>query len=134
MLRCSLNDFDAPVTPDQFTALRSLLEGEEAGMTQRDLTLAMSSDPNTVASLLERSGVAADQVDYVIMGQVIQAGAGQIIQQNTNFISDKHLVGQRFQRGNLLGAGSSPGRRHVDLLVPMQNGRGAGNVFYLLEF
>lgn len=42
------------VTPDQFTALRTLLEGDPAGMTQRDLTVAMSSDPNTVASLLER--------------------------------------------------------------------------------
>ena len=42
------------VTPDQFTALRTLLEGDTDGMTQRDLTLAMSSDPNTVASLLER--------------------------------------------------------------------------------
>lgn len=42
------------VTPDQFTALRSLLEGDSAGMTQRQLTEAMSSDPNTVASLLER--------------------------------------------------------------------------------
>ncbi len=42
------------VTPDQFTAMRTLLEGDPQGMTQRDLTLAMSSDPNTVASLLER--------------------------------------------------------------------------------
>lgn len=42
------------VTPDQFTAMRSLLEGDSAGITQRDLTSAMSSDPNTVASLLER--------------------------------------------------------------------------------
>jgi DNA-binding MarR family transcriptional regulator len=42
------------VTPDQFTALRCLLEGDAAGLTQRDLTAAMSSDPNTVASLLER--------------------------------------------------------------------------------
>lgn len=42
------------VTPDQFTAMRSLLEGDPAGITQRDLTTAMSSDPNTVASLLER--------------------------------------------------------------------------------
>jgi len=42
------------VTPDQFTAMRTLLEGDPEGMTQRDLTLAMSSDPNTVASLLER--------------------------------------------------------------------------------
>jgi len=31
-----------------------------------------------IAGALERSGVAADQVDYVIMGQVLQAGAGQI--------------------------------------------------------
>lgn len=42
------------VTPDQFTALRTLTEGDPAGLTQRDLTQAMSSDPNTVASLLER--------------------------------------------------------------------------------
>jgi len=42
------------VTPDQFTAMRSLREGDPQGMTQRDLTTAMSSDPNTVASLLER--------------------------------------------------------------------------------
>lgn len=42
------------VTPDQFTVMRTLLEGDPAGMTQRDLTQAMSSDPNTVASLLER--------------------------------------------------------------------------------
>ena len=27
---------------------------------------------------LEKSGVAPDQVDYVIMGQVLQAGAGQM--------------------------------------------------------
>jgi acetyl-CoA C-acetyltransferase len=31
-----------------------------------------------IKAALERSGVAPDQVDYVIMGHVIQAGAGQI--------------------------------------------------------
>ena len=31
-----------------------------------------------IRAALERSGVAPDQVDYVIMGQVIQAGTGQI--------------------------------------------------------
>src|ERR687893_579503 len=31
-----------------------------------------------IAAALERSGVAASEVDYVIMGQVLQAGAGQI--------------------------------------------------------
>jgi DNA-binding MarR family transcriptional regulator len=40
------------VTPDQFTVMRTLLEN--AGITQRKLTELMSSDPNTVASLLER--------------------------------------------------------------------------------
>jgi acetyl-CoA C-acetyltransferase len=30
-----------------------------------------------IAAALQRSGVAGDQVDYVIMGQVLQAGAGQ---------------------------------------------------------
>ncbi len=47
------------VTPDQFTVLRSLLEGDPEGMTQRQVTEAMSSDPNTVASLLERMEKAA---------------------------------------------------------------------------
>lgn len=41
-------------TPDQFTALRCLLEGDPRGMTQSGLTAIMSSDPNTIASLLER--------------------------------------------------------------------------------
>jgi MarR family transcriptional regulator for hemolysin len=40
------------LTPDQFTVMRTLLENE--GITQRRLTELMSSDPNTVASLIER--------------------------------------------------------------------------------
>ena len=40
------------ITPDQFTVMRTLLENE--GITQRELTQLMTSDPNTVASLLER--------------------------------------------------------------------------------
>ena len=31
-----------------------------------------------ISAALERSGVAADQVDYVVMGQVLRAGTGQI--------------------------------------------------------
>ena len=31
-----------------------------------------------IKAALERAGVAPDQVDYVFMGQVLQAGAGQI--------------------------------------------------------
>jgi DNA-binding MarR family transcriptional regulator len=45
-------------TPDQFTALRSLKEGDAQGITQRQLTEQMSSDPNTIASLLERMETA----------------------------------------------------------------------------
>ncbi len=45
---------DAGVTPDQFTVLRTLGEGNTDGLTQSELTRKMSSDPNTVASLLER--------------------------------------------------------------------------------
>lgn len=40
------------ITPDQFTVMRTLLEHE--AITQRQLTTLISSDPNTVASLLER--------------------------------------------------------------------------------
>ncbi len=42
------------VTPDQFTALRTLHEADPKGPTQRELTQLMSSDPNTIASMLER--------------------------------------------------------------------------------
>jgi DNA-binding MarR family transcriptional regulator len=42
------------VTPDQFTVLRTLTESGPRGLTQRELTDLMSSDPNTIASLLER--------------------------------------------------------------------------------
>ncbi|MCI0535653.1 MAG: MarR family winged helix-turn-helix transcriptional regulator [Verrucomicrobiales bacterium] len=46
------------VTPDQFTVMRTLLECDPKGATQRELTQLMSSDPNTVASLLERMELA----------------------------------------------------------------------------
>jgi DNA-binding MarR family transcriptional regulator len=46
------------VTPDQFTMMRTLLECDPKGATQRELTQLMSSDPNTVASLLERMEMA----------------------------------------------------------------------------
>lgn len=42
------------ITPDQFTALRTLVETDSEGMTQREIADCMASDPNTVASLLER--------------------------------------------------------------------------------
>jgi DNA-binding MarR family transcriptional regulator len=42
------------ITPDQFTVMRTLLEGDTRGLTQRELTQLMTSDPNTVASLLGR--------------------------------------------------------------------------------
>ena len=42
------------VTPDQFTVMRTLTEGNPKGLTQRELTDIMSSDANTIASLLER--------------------------------------------------------------------------------
>jgi acetyl-CoA C-acetyltransferase len=43
----------------------------------KDFT-AMELGGIAIAKALERAGVSGDQVDYVIMGHVIQAGAGQI--------------------------------------------------------
>jgi len=42
------------LTPDQFTVLRTLVEAEPEGLTQKDVAAIISSDPNTIASLLER--------------------------------------------------------------------------------
>ena len=39
---------------------------------------AMDLGGVAIAAALERAGIAGDQVDYVIMGQVLQAGQGQI--------------------------------------------------------
>ena len=43
---------ESGLTPGQFTALRTLIE--RGDLTQRELTEVMSSDPNTIASLLSR--------------------------------------------------------------------------------
>lgn len=48
------------------------LSGAFAGLSGTDLGGA------AIAAAMERSGIAPDQVDYVVMGQVLQAGAGQI--------------------------------------------------------
>jgi DNA-binding MarR family transcriptional regulator len=42
------------ITPDQFSILRWLSEGEPVGLTQRTITDLMASDPNTITSTLTR--------------------------------------------------------------------------------
>lgn len=46
------------LTPDQYTVLRNLHEAGRTGLTQSELTLRMTSDPNTIASLVERMEAA----------------------------------------------------------------------------
>jgi len=46
------------LTPDQFTALRNLHEIGRPGLIQSELTQRMSSDPNTIASLVDRMSKA----------------------------------------------------------------------------
>lgn len=46
------------LTPDQFTALRNLHEAGRTGLIQSELTERMSSDPNTIASLVDRMNKA----------------------------------------------------------------------------
>lgn len=42
------------VTPDQFTVMRTLIEADAKGLSQREIAETISSDANTIASLLER--------------------------------------------------------------------------------
>lgn len=42
------------VTPDQFTAMRTLQEHDPKGLTQSHLTRLIASDPNTIGALVER--------------------------------------------------------------------------------
>ena len=46
------------LTPDQYTVLRNLQEAGATGLTQTQLTARMSSDPNTIASLVDRMETA----------------------------------------------------------------------------
>ena len=53
------------VTPDQFSILRWLSEGDPQGLTQRALSDLMASDPNTITSTLarmEKAGLIARQL------------------------------------------------------------------------
>lgn len=42
------------LTPDQYSILRWLSEGDAAGLTQREITKLMASDPNTITATLSR--------------------------------------------------------------------------------
>jgi DNA-binding MarR family transcriptional regulator len=46
------------ITPDQYSILRWLNEGDPLGLTQRQLTDLMASDPNTITSTLSRMETA----------------------------------------------------------------------------
>lgn len=45
---------DIKLTPDQFTVLRTLIESDRDGLPQCEVSRIMSSDPNTIASLVDR--------------------------------------------------------------------------------
>lgn len=42
------------ITPDQYSILRWLHEGDPRGLTQQNITDLMASDPNTITSILHR--------------------------------------------------------------------------------
>lgn len=46
------------ITPDQFTILRWLAEGDPAGLTQSQITQHMASDPNTITATVRRMEAA----------------------------------------------------------------------------
>ena len=47
------------ITPDQYSILRWLHEGDARGLTQQTITDLMASDPNTITSILRRMEKAA---------------------------------------------------------------------------
>ncbi len=46
------------ITPDQFTILRWLAEGDTQGLTQSQITELMASDPNTITATVRRMEAA----------------------------------------------------------------------------
>jgi DNA-binding MarR family transcriptional regulator len=85
------------LTPDQFTALRTLLEHEPQGLTQSALTRLIASDPNTIAALVERMEV---------LGWIIRA---------------RHERDRRAYRLHLLPAGRAQYERVRPIALALQN-------------
>ncbi len=46
------------ITPDQYTILRWLVEGDPNGLTQSEITQRMASDPNTIMATVRRMEAA----------------------------------------------------------------------------
>ena len=69
-----------------------------------------------IKAALERAGLSGEQVDYVFMGQVLQAGSGQIAarQAAVNGGIPMTVPGQHDQQGVPLGRQHDPPRRPDD--------------------
>src|ERR1700691_169112 len=67
-----------------------------------------------IAGAVDRAGVRADQVEYVIMGQVLQAGAGQITGRQGAVASHRRAAAA--PQGGLLAAET------VGVTVPQRGG------------
>ena len=118
------------VTPDQFTVMRTLLEQE--GISQRQLTALISSDPNTVAALvnrMEEAGLLAREtherdrranrlrlrpsakIKYVQARAIARALQAEVLHalpetRHESFLADLDLVAEACREA----AGRSPGR------------------------
>ena len=75
------------VTPDQFTTLRTLEENPARHPTQSELARLLASDPNTIASLLERMAAsgwiarAPDERDHrACRVSLLPAGRGKYLE------------------------------------------------------
>jgi acetyl-CoA C-acetyltransferase len=64
------------VTPSLVVSAARTPVGKFGGATSE--VPAVTFGARAIAGALERAGISGDQVDYVIMGQVLQAGTGQI--------------------------------------------------------
>ena len=85
------------ITPDQFSILRWLSEGDPEGLTQRKLTDLMASDPNTITSTLSR-----------------MESAGLIARQ-------PHELDRRAHRVKMLPAGLSAFRKGKKIAMDLQD-------------
>ena len=63
------------LTPDQFSVLRWISESPKGILTQTEITAAMASDPNTIASLVRRM----EQSGLVTRGKHAQDGRARAV-------------------------------------------------------
>ena len=109
------------LTPDQFTVMRTLLEAEPCGLTQRELTERMARDANTVASLVRRM----EEAKLLLRRPHERDGRANLLRLHTagrRQFAQARQVATQLQTEVLRGLSESERERSLELLALIGDG------------